>query len=152
MREATILAEELVEIRDYVNRAFGEDIAQEVAVRLLERSLRSDLSAVRGWGGYGFIIARHLLWRQTEEDEIKSSLDTDTDIHVFRDEQHPDLTHWTAIGDPTLCQLIAREDCRRLMQSEHTTKVVRYALFGERKFSRQYIERLRKKLRKMLEE
>jgi len=124
-----------------VNRAFGEDIAQEVVARLLERYSRDDLPSMDNWWGYGFIVARHLHWEQKEEDRLRSSLDSDFNPH---------MSEYTT-DDSLVCQLIARDDLRRLAKCKHSERVLRYALYRDRAVSRQYIGQLRKKLREELE-
>jgi len=131
---------ELLRIRQFIKNGFGEDIAQEVALRLLLKDSKGE--AVNDWHNYGFVTAKHIVWHEYKESKKFVSLDDAC------------LTPATS-KDSLENQIIARQQLDRIPKDENAIKVIRYSLYGELTTSRQYIEQLRSgkrgKLREVLE-
>jgi len=133
MKVTIISTSELTRVWSYINRTFGEETAQEVAVRLLERCLRSDLLPVGDWMRFGVTTARHFKWREKKKlDLFLTALDADMEYTLI---------------DSVERQLIAREDLRRLVECKHGERVIKYALYRECNVSRERIKQHRQKLR-----
>jgi len=132
MKVTIISTNELTKVWSYINRVFGEETAQEVAVRLLERCLRSDLLPVGDWMRFGVTTARRFKWREKRKLDFLTVLDAD-------------MKH--TLMDSVERQLIAREDLRRLVKCKHGERVIKYALYRECNVSRERIKQHRQKLR-----
>jgi len=136
MKVTIISTSELTKVWRYINRVFGEETAQEVAVRLLERCLRSDLLPVGDWMRFGVTTAKRFKWREKKKLDFLTVLDADIEYTLFEFDI-----------DSIERQLIAREDLRRLVKCKHGKRVIKYALYRECNVSRERIKQHRQKLR-----
>jgi len=135
---------ELLRIHQFIKNGFGEDIAQEVALRLLLKDSKGE--AVNDWHNYGFVTAKHIHWHNCREEKRLVSL---SEARLTR------IKYWqeqATTKDALENQIIARQQLALIPKDENSRKVIRYSLYGKLTTSRQYIEQIRSGKRGKLRE
>ena len=129
----------LIHINKFIKNGFGEEVAQEVSLRLMERSVYGG-EEVRDWQNYGFVVALHL--RNDTSDHTKRFMSVDG--------PPGDLAESTP-KDALENRRVAHEYLKRVVSSKKGIKVIQYVLQGDRWCSRQRLKQMRDELREELE-